>query len=286
MVKPVHPRRVLMIGCGLIGTSMALAITDHYPDTVVDGVDTSRRHRDLAVETKTFHQVFAELPNEQYDLAVLAIPVQAACALLVPASEHAALVMDVCSVKVPICDEALQAGLADTFVPTHPMAGTAGQGPMAGIRSLFEQQPWILLRDWDTSGLLTEWLAGLGAKIEWADSAAEHDAAMAAVSHGNHLMSVTAMLAADGGLRETGGQTWPGFTGPGFRDVTRLSASGHGFWVPTLMGNRESVLSYLERAQETLEALQRVLRQRDEQGLASILKQAKQAKDRWTERQV
>lgn len=279
------PQKVLIVGCGLIGTSMALAIRRVHPDTLVDGVETSRRHQQDAVSTRAFQHVYSSLPGPdmQYDLAILAIPVDNACLILGEVVLRATVVMDVCSVKKPICDRAQELSLDKVFAPTHPMAGNTGQGPTAAVDDLFVGQPWILLREYEQCSRLADWLGTLGARVEWVDDALEHDTAMAAVSHGIHLMSVTAMLASYSLQTSMNGSGWPRITGPGFRDITRLSQSPHEFWVQTLLQNRQAVCAYLTEAEETIQKMRAAIESGDIVGLSSVLQQAKARKDDWTQ---
>jgi prephenate dehydrogenase len=271
-----------MIGCGLIGTSMALAIRGKNSDARVDGVEVSHRHLTLATDSGAYQQVYSSFPDNSYDLAVLAVPIQAACALLPEAASKATFVMDVCSVKTPICQLASELALSERFVPSHPMAGNSGQGPASADKSLFRDRPWILVEDWPACHALAPWIESFDSRIEWVESAEQHDAAMAAVSHGIHLMSVTAMLAAAFEADNSDATNWELLTGPGFRDVTRLSQSPHDFWVPTLMANKQSVGRYLKAARDTMMEIERCLEAEDNEALARVLKAAKSAKDAWT----
>lgn len=278
----MQPQRILVVGCGLIGTSMARAIQDKDPDVLVDGVEVSHRHRELARETGAYRHVYASFPDETYDLAILAVPIQTACAVLAQAVRQASIVMDVCSVKAPICQLAKEQGLSLRFAPSHPMAGNSGQGPVSSDDSLFQGQPWILIEDWPACKTLAPWIASFDARLEWVKTAEQHDAAMAAVSHGIHLMSVTAMLASAVEADHSQAHNWSFLTGPGFRDVTRLSQSPHDFWVPTLMANRESIRRYLKAAKETIMELERCLEAGDSEALGRVLSTAKTAKDDWS----
>ncbi|MCL6515546.1 prephenate dehydrogenase/arogenate dehydrogenase family protein [Alicyclobacillus sp.] len=289
------PESILVVGCGLIGTSFALALRRAVPGLVVHGVEASPQHRRQARETGAFTEVFAHLPSPEthpsgealppsgrYTLAVLAVPVDAACAMLSAVAPLAQRVTDVCSVKGPIVEAARRAGLGEVFAPTHPMAGTAASGPAHARADLFDGRTWIVLDGWPASSSVIPWLERTGARCVRLSGAEEHDRAMASVSHGIHLASLSAMLA----YRETAGpraDAWGELAGPGFRDVTRLAASAPDFWVPTLMHNRWHVSAYLRTLAQVAGAFADILEQADEDGLHRRLSEARSARLAWEE---
>ncbi len=135
----------------------------------------------------------------------------------------AATVTDVASVKSPILAAARDAGLAGRFVGGHPMAGTEHSGFAAGDAGLLAGAAWVLCVEPDTD--LDRWLGvaalatGLGARVVPA-TAAEHDEAVARISHLPHLLAAgVATVAAAAGplaLRLAAGS---------FRDATRVAAA-------------------------------------------------------------
>ncbi|MCL6598941.1 MAG: prephenate dehydrogenase/arogenate dehydrogenase family protein [Alicyclobacillus macrosporangiidus] len=285
-----RPATVLVVGCGLIGTSLALALHRARPGLVVHGVERSDVHRRQALATGAFAEVFPALPDlaetergGRYELAVLAVPVDAACALLPATARLADVVMDVCSVKRPLVEAAEAAGLKAVFAPTHPMAGTADSGPAHARADLFDGRTWIVLDGWPACDAVTPWLEGTGARRVRLPSANDHDAAMASVSHGVHLASLSAMLAY---CRTAGGRAgdWAMLAGPGFRDVTRLSRSGPDFWGPTLTANRDYVTVYLRALAEELNAFARALEEADGDALHQRLTEARMARLAWEEK--
>jgi prephenate dehydrogenase len=285
-----RPASVLVVGCGLMGTSLALALHRARPGLVVHGVERSEVHRAQALATGAFAEVFPALPEPdeaerggRYELGILAVPVDAACALLPATARLADVVMDICSVKRPVVEAAEDAGLKAVFAPTHPMAGTADSGPAHARADLFEGRTWIVLDGWPACEAVAPWLERTGARMVHLPSADDHDAAMASVSHGVHLASLSAMLAY---RRTAGGRAgdWALLAGPGFRDVTRLSRSAPDFWVPTLTANRDHVTLYLRALAEELNAFARALDEADGDALHQRLTEARMARLAWEEK--
>ena len=288
------PQSVLVIGCGLIGTSLALALRQAYPDCAIDGVEVFEQHRREAEKKGVFRTVYGDVPihtgetgsgelkEDVYDLAVVAVPVDAACAILPHLSGIAQWIMDVCSIKRPVCEAAKSAGLQAEFAPSHPMAGLSSAGPDQARGDLFTGRTWICLNHWPACRVVEPVLTALGARVVFLDSAEEHDAAMAAVSHGIHVVSLAAILAYAQAQDEAQAH-WALLTGPGFRDVTRLSSSSSSFWISTLLENRDFVIPQIDRVQRELERFKQVLESGDPAQLKDILDESRQERLKWKE---
>ncbi|GGJ07460.1 prephenate dehydrogenase [Alicyclobacillus cellulosilyticus] len=280
-------KRVLVIGCGLIGTSFALALRKTFGGQLeVDGVEPHPDHREALRTAGVFRAVYDRLPpagpSPRYDWAVLAVPVDKAAEMVPAASALAHWVMDVCSLKGPVCAAAREAGVAARFAPTHPMAGKAMGGPSAAEASLFAGQVWLVVEGWPAVSAVLPLLRATGAVIQPVASEREHDLAMAAVSHAIHLVSGAAMLAFHDAEKAAGaGGRWAAWTGPGFRDVTRLAGSPAGFWVATLLANREAVAAQLERVSARLGEFAAALQTGDAGRLASLLESARAVSEAW-----
>lgn len=279
--RPVGIQSVLICGCGLIGTSLAMAWRHAQLPLQIYGLESLPAHRAQALQTGAFLDIYETPTIATYDLLVLATPVDIACAQLSAMDRQAKWVMDVCSVKQPLTDMAIALGRQQTFAPTHPMAGLAAEGPAQAAPAIFVNRPWLYLEEWSACTVVKPLLVATGAHVVPVASAHEHDAAMAAVSHGVHLASLMTMLMYRELLPE--GRTWADFTGPGFRDVTRLCASPSGFWASTLLANRENVLDALAAYGNQLEAFQSALKRGDATSLQCLLDAARAAHTQWRE---
>lgn len=278
-----QPAAVCIVGCGLIGMSLALALRAAYPQMRLVGVDIRADHRAIAQSRNTFDVVLSALPAESFPLLVLAIPPRAAAQLMGEAGQHARFVMDVCSIKLPLCAAATEAGMADQFAPSHPMAGIAAEGPTQATADLFLNHPWILFRAWPACTRLEPLVRAVGARVVWLADAASHDVAMAAVSHGIHVTSLSAMLAYEE-TQQTSGATLANITGPGFRDITRLADSPSEFWTDTLLLNATAVTAQIDAVIAALQRFRGALTSADEDQLRGLLDEARQARWRWRTR--
>lgn len=232
----VVPGPVLVVGCGLIGTSVALGLRDL-------GVQVHLRDaRPSNVELAASLGAGTADPVEAPALVVVAVPpaavVETARAALT--EFPTAVVTDVASVKGSVCE-----ALTDPrFVGGHPMAGKERSGPMAASALLFEGRAWAVVptdgTDLGAIALVEQVATALGSVVRRMD-AASHDRAVALVSHVPHLVSaLTAGL-----LTQADGDDLA-LAGQGLRDVIRIAGSDRGLWVDIIGSNAGQVGAILD----------------------------------------
>jgi prephenate dehydrogenase len=248
----LFPASAVVIGTGLIGTSVALALRRGGADVWLADADpaAARLAADLGAGTVLPSNVrpgrdplgpglpLGVPPGGPADIALLAVPPQAVAETLASAQAHAIArwYTDVASVKtLPVTQaQALRCDMA-SFVPGHPLSGRERSGPAAARADLFLGRPWVICPGPLTppEGLAAiEALARSCAAEPVLASAADHDQWVALVSHAPHVVSaaMAARLteAADGALA---------LAGQGLRDVTRIAAGEVGLWTQILAAN-------------------------------------------------
>jgi len=270
-------KRVLIVGAGLIGGSMGLALSRRMPHLEVDAVDVNPAYREQAAGLRAFRHVWHALESapSDYDLAVLAVPVDAAIHLLPRVRGKASWVMDVCSVKRPIVEAMDRVLTGSRGVPSHPMAGKAQAGPLGADEALFEGRPWIFLETHRPPAEIEELVRRLGARVVRVPDAEDHDRRMAEASHGIHLASQCAVLAA-----EMDPAAIAEIAGPAFWDVTRLASSPSEFWIQTLGANREHVIAWLRRFEAAARSFRAALERGDAAEVRILLEEAKRRRER------
>ncbi|MEX0644158.1 MAG: prephenate/arogenate dehydrogenase family protein [Parvularculaceae bacterium] len=270
--------RVAVIGVGLIGASLALALREGKIASRIVGFDVDAGVLARATKLGVIDEAAASLEAalKGADLIVLATPVGAAselCRAIGAAAEDGALVIDVGSVKGAVAAAASSIPERVHFVPCHPVAGTEQSGPEAGFASLFHDR-WCILtplaRETDAYKAAVErakalWEA-VGSHIEVMD-AAHHDLALAVTSHLPHLIAFTLVCAADDLESVTEAEVVK-YSAGGFRDFTRIAASDPVMWRDVFLNNKEAVLEALGRFTEELAVLQRAIRWGDGEALA------------------
>lgn len=262
---------VAIIGLGLLGGSIGLALAEHLPAVRTTGYDALPATRARAAERGLVDQVFAT-PAEAVagaDLVIFCVPPLAmgeaarACA---PALRSDVVVSDVGSSKVAV-GKALAEALGEAapgarIIPAHPVAGTENSGPDAGFAGLFKGR-WCILtpaegEDPAQIARLAAFWEALGARVEQMD-AAHHDRVLAVTSHLPHLIAYTIVGTASD-LEEVTQSEVIKYSAGGFRDFTRIAASDPTMWRDVFLSNREAVLEMLQRFTEDLTALQRAIR--------------------------
>ena len=233
---------VRIVGAGLIGTSIGLALKKIGVDVSID--DVSPANQRLAIDYGAGRKPAA---TDEPALIVVSVPpdVTARTVLAELRAYPNAVVTDVASVKNSILEEltAAEAPLA-RYVGSHPMAGRERGGALAGRADLFFGRPWVICSSPESSAssnLLVEQLVldlgGVPVRL----TAAEHDRAVAMVSHLPQLVS--SLLAAQLTRAQLGDLA---LSGQGLRDTTRIAASDAKLWMQILGGNTADVKTVLQ----------------------------------------
>ena len=269
--------RVAIIGLGLLGGSLGLALRDRLPQVATTGYDRDPATRRRAAErglVGTVCETAAEAVAGA-DLVVLCVPVGAmgeAARELAPALASHAVISDVGSSKQSVARALAEALPGHTVIPAHPVAGTEQSGPDAGFSTLFHQRWCILTPAPDAPAAavadLTALWESLGAKVEIMDPA-HHDVVLAVTSHIPHLIAYTIVGTASD-LEDVTQSEVIKYSAGGFRDFTRIAASDPTMWRDVFLSNREAVLEVLGRFSEDLTALQRAIRNGDGETLFDL----------------
>jgi prephenate dehydrogenase len=260
-------KKITIIGCGLIGGSIALALRRSRPEWSVACLDVPARLpaiREAAVadEVGSIEDLAAHVPDSS--LVLIATPVQAVletASRLRPHLRPGSIVTDVASTKKRIMEEAqalMPPGVH--FIGGHPMAGSEHSGVEAADPLLFSDRVYLLCPYADTppDALLqlmdlAEDLLALPITVD----PGEHDRIMAMVSHLPQLISVALMLAAQAGDAEHA--MLDKLAGRGFLDMTRLAASEFAMWQGILETNRDAIEESLDRFGRSLAQLREAI---------------------------
>ena len=254
-------KSVSIIGLGLIGGSIALAVRERWPAIRIAGVDRKAVLAHALGSGAIDRTADSAADAADADLIVLAAPVRQNLKLLAEIAQRLpadTVVTDVGSTKRGIVDAATALACA-SFVGGHPIGG-AEQGGFGFARpDLFRHRPWIFTPAPSTSaaslGRLFEFARGLGARPSTMD-ATEHDRVMAFLSHlpqltASALMDVIGSSAGENALR---------LAGRGLVDTTRLASSPAETWRDVCATNADAVAEALDRLIARLSELRADLR--------------------------
>ncbi|MBM4424491.1 MAG: prephenate dehydrogenase [Chloroflexi bacterium] len=272
--------RVAIVGLGLMGGSLALALKGRCREII--GVDSDTAPLTLALERGIIHRP-ADFDSalDSADLLILATPAQTILAQLTAISHsdsafripHSVFPIDLGSTKRAIV--AAMENLPPAFDPIggHPMCGKETSGIEHADRDLFRGKPFILCPLRRTSSralaLAHELVSVIGARPLVLD-AETHDEIAAAVSHLPYAVSAALVRTA---MANSNDALWQ-MASSGFRDTTRLAASDLTMMIDILLTNRNAVLHSLSQFHSELEALTAAIESGDPERLRAVLESA------------
>lgn len=243
----VRPQHVRIVGTGLLGTSIGLALR-------AQGVDVSLSDPSPTAQALASDMGAGRLDTDglaSVDLVVVAAPPDVVAHVVAHelAAFPQATVTDVASVKASIADALVGCPGAERYVGSHPMAGRERSGAVAARSDLFAGCTWVVCAndlDAPRAALVARVAQLCGARVV-SMPANEHDVAVAAVSHVPQLAS--SVVAAQ--LRNLSDDA-VALAGQGVRDVTRIAASDPMLWTQILAGNAQAVRPIVDAMIEQL----------------------------------
>lgn len=241
MTNATEAKSVRIVGAGLLGTSIGLALTKQGVDVSIESASPSSQA--LAVDYGAGRNASA---SDQPDIVVVCVPPDVTAKIVAAklAEFPSAVVTDVASVKAEILEALtfLGSDLA-RYVGSHPMAGREKGGAISGRADLFFGRPWVItptdLNPKSAIALIKNLAVDLGS-TPILMSAKEHDQAVALVSHVPQVVS--SLLAARLNVAEPEKVS---LAGQGLRDTTRIAASDSKLWTQILTANHEAVSAIL-----------------------------------------
>lgn len=275
-----RPQKVTVIGVGLLGGSIGLAIRHRWPDAEVIGVARRPDTRQEALAAGAVTVASDDLPSAcaDADLVIICTPVSKIArqaVLAAGASPPGALITDVGSTKAAIARGVDEDPLASSkFVPSHPIAGSEKSGPKHARADLLADRLVVVTptdrTDPQRLADVGSFWQQLGARVTQL-TPERHDEIFAAVSHVPHL--VAAVLASI-----ISGDALP-MVGSGWRDTTRVAAGDPEMWTAICQQNAPAILGALEVFTGQLRRLTLAIEQQDASQIRELLARAKTIRD-------
>jgi prephenate dehydrogenase len=279
--------RIVIVGPGLIGGSLGLAVREKKLAARIVGVGRREESLARALELRAVDEISLDLESavEDADLVVLATGVEAIpqqAAAILPRMKKGAVITDVGSAKAAICrsvEEAFSVSKAAgraRFVGGHPMAGSEQRGVGHARADLFRGALCILTptpaTDPGGAGLkiVRDLWKAVGCRMHEMPPEA-HDHLIAQISHLPHLAAACLVNAAsDEALDLAAG---------GFMDTTRVASSDPALWVAICLANRDALLAALSSLGGRLNDIEEALESGDAKALKALLERAKARRD-------
>lgn len=286
--KPII-NRLVVVGLGLIGSSLALAVRQSGLAQQVIGISRRASTVELALERGiidigegSLEAIAADLGAG--DMVVIGVPTLTVPAVLQDCADFLSdqvTITDVASVKSSVIDaaKAIYGQVPAQLVPGHPIAGSEKSGVTAANAELFIDHRVILTPDNATADdhleLVAELWTAVGATVS-SMGAVEHDEILAATSHLPHFLaySLVDTLASLGDNREIFR-----YAAGGFRDFTRIAASDPVMWRDIALANREAITKLLDQVMDNFAQMRSAIATGDQDYLMDVFTRARDARN-------
>lgn len=276
--------RIGVIGCGLIGGSIALSLSKSGHEVFVTDLPSGEKRIRKQIPKAAFKRTVEELCAEKPRVIFVCVPSEHVIPVIRDISArvgNGTIITDVAGIKQPIMDAVRDIPGSDgiVFVGGHPMAGSEKSGVEAAQPFLFQNAVYVLspLREYPHETILPLLTAieQLGARILMMD-ASLHDRIAAATSHLPQLIAVELVNLL--GELSAGDDHFNTLAAGGFRDMTRIASSQYTVWNDVIKSNRANIDAVLKTFIRRLERLDGALKDHDDARIAGEFEQARLAR--------
>ncbi len=273
--------KIGIIGLGLMGGSLALALRQVSPELYFIGLDHNQSHCQEALKLGLVDQIATTLETiEACDIILLSIPVDGIIALsqkLTNLSKETT-VIDLGSTKAKI-SESIPQSVRTNFVTAHPMTGTEKFGPSAALPDLYRDKV-VVLCDMEKSGSHQQEVAkslfsSIGMKLVYMD-AKEHDCHAAYISHMPHAVSYALANAV---MQQEARESIVALAGGGFKDMSRIAKSSPNMWEDIFRQNKTNLLKAIHTFQSELKKCQKMVENEEWEALNQWMHDANRLHD-------
>jgi prephenate dehydrogenase len=254
------PRKIGVIGCGMIGGSIALSLSKSGHQVSVLDLPQNEKTILKQIPLVSVKKNVAEVCDESPEVIFVCAPSGKTIGIIREVAAHAhdgTIITDVAGVKKPVMDAAKEVVPKNiVFVGGHPMAGSEKSGIEAAQPFLFQNAVYVLspLKNYseETMSPLLEAIQQLGARILFMD-ATKHDKIAAATSHLPQLLAVELVNLINGLSKRD--ENFNTLAAGGFRDMTRIASSDFAVWKDVVFSNRENIDDVIDAFVERLSDL-------------------------------
>ena len=275
---------VLIIGMGLIGSSIARVIKQKKISEKVFAIDNDKTTINLTKDLKIVDEIFEDLQNfsEQVDLIFICTPLSSYKNIFKELNifiQTPTLITDVGSTKVSVINDFKSEIDNDkiSFLPAHPIAGLEKSGPQYGFAELFDNR-YCIVTPINSNDNFIELISSIwksfGMTVEIME-AERHDRVLAMTSHIPQLIAYSVVGTATELETQMKDEVIK-YSAAGFRDFTRLAGSDPVMWRDVYDKNKEAVLEMLGRFSEDLLTFQKAIRNNDLNFLENKFSKSKQ----------
>jgi len=275
--------KVCIIGCGLIGSSIARAIRKNHLSSKIVSSNRSDSVNKKVIELKIVDDSSSDTKKmaEGSDLIIIATPLSSyedIISKIKNSLKSGTILTDVGSVKenvINLIEKDVPANVS--WIPSHPIAGTEESGPEAGFSELFKNR-WCILtpskkaQEKDIKLLETFWKK-IGSKVDIME-AKQHDYILSITSHMPHLIAYN-IVNTSLNIQDKKESTIVKYSAGGLRDFTRIAASNPIMWRDIFIQNKKNTSKMIDKFIEDLEDLKKAIENEDGKKLEEIFRKTK-----------
>ena len=276
-------KKVCIIGCGLIGSSLARAIRKNNLAEKIVSSNRSESVNNKVLELKIVDDSSADTKKmvKDSDLIVIATPLSSYEEVILKIKDSlksGAILTDVGSVKENIIN-LIEKNVPEniSWIPSHPIAGTEDSGPESGFSELFKNRWCILtpskkIKEKDINLLQTFW-EKIGSKVDTME-AIQHDYILSITSHLPHLIAYN-LVNTSLDMQDKTKTGIVKYSAGGLRDFTRIAASNPIMWRDIFIQNKKNTSKMIDKFIENLEELKEAISNEDVKKLENIFTKTK-----------
>ena len=271
-------KKVCIIGCGLIGSSLARAIKKNNLSDIVVSSNRSDFVNKKVIELKIVDDSNSDTKKiaEGSDLIVIATPLSSYKDVILKVKDslsEGAILTDVVSVKesiISLVEKYIPEGVS--WIPSHPIAGTEESGPESGFSELFKNR-WCILtpsqkaKEKDIALLKSFW-EKVGSKVDIMEPK-QHDYILSITSHVPHLIAYN-IVKTSLDFQDEKNSAIVKYSAGGLRDFTRIAASNPIMWRDIFMHNKNNTAKIIDKFIENLEGFKKAIENEDGKTLEQI----------------
>jgi len=278
--------KLAVVGVGLIGGSLALALTEAGAVGHVVGVGRGLANLEIALKLGVVDSITLDLAEgvSDADVVFLATPVQSLGTVAEQSMPHlkpGAILTDGGSVKQAVID-AIEPHLRDDvhFVPGHPIAGTENSGAEAAFATLYRDRRCILTPTKRTAPEALESIRRMwqlvGSQVVMME-VDKHDRVLAAISHLPHMVAYALVNAV--GAYDRYDENILEYSAGGFRDFTRIASSDPTMWRDIALTNRDALVEMMGQFEKFFAELKEDVASGSDERLFEFFRRSKQSRD-------
>jgi len=276
-------KKVCIIGCGLIGSSIARGIKKNKLATKVVSSNRSNKTNKKVIRLKIVDEASSDTIKmvKGSDLIIIASPLSSYKNIVLKIKnflQNGAILTDVGSVKknvISLIEKNIPKSVS--WISSHPIAGTEESGPESGFSQLFKNK-WCILTPSKQSGnkdikLLEKFWKKLGSKVDVMD-AKKHDYILSITSHMPHLIAYN-IVNTTLKIKKKKDRNIVKYSAGGLRDFTRIAASNPIMWRDIFVQNKENTSKMIDEFIENLKDLKKAIKSKNEKKLEKIFTETK-----------